>query len=184
MRKQIKILVLLLLCSTRMSAQQLAVGTDVALDLFMTPNIGAELVVGDRTSVALNVFGNYKPWGLDAKMMGIQPEYRYWIGARPMHKVFIGAGAIAASYDMTWKGKIYDGTAYGAGLTFGYVFNLTDRLNVEAHAGCGLIGYTHKEFFVKDNYDDYTQDGAVVTNASGYTILPTRIGVSITYIFR
>ncbi len=184
MRKQVKILILLFFCSAKMFSQQLAFSTDMMLDALQTPNIGCELVVGERSTVSLNAFGNYKPWGQDMKMLGLQPEYRYYFGGRPMHKMFVGAGAIAASYDITWKSKIYDGTALGAGLTFGYVFNITNRLNIDAHAGFGLIAYEQKESYVNDNFADFMPGGAIAANAKGYYLLPTRIGVSITYIIR
>lgn len=184
MKRLISTLMLTLLCTAKIQAQQLAIGTDVMLDLLQTPNIGTEMVTGERTTIGLNVFGNYKPWGQDMKMIGIQPELRYWFGGRPMHKHFVGVGAIGASYDIFWKGKFYDGTAYGAGLTFGYVYNITNRLNIDAHAGFGIIGYKHKEYYEYDNYNDFTQDGAIKTNATGYYLLPTRIGVSITYILK
>ena len=184
MKRFISILMLTLLCTSKMEAQQLAIGTDVMLDLFQTPNIGAEMVTGERTTFGLNVFGNYKPWGQDMKIIGVQPELRYWFGGRPMHKHFVGVGTIGASYDIFWKGKFYDGTAYGAGLTFGYVYNITNRLNIDAHAGFGIIGYKHKEYYQYDNYGDFTQGGAVKTNATGHYTLPTRIGISLTYILR
>ncbi len=181
MRKQLKIFILLFLCSAKMFSQQLAVGTDLALDALQTPNLGFELVVGERSSLSLNAFGNYKPWGKDVRMLGLQPEYRYYFAGRPMYKMFVGLGAIFTSYDITWKSKKYDGTAMGGGLTFGYVFNITSRLNIDAHAGFGLIGYEQKESYVKDNYSDFSAD---VHNAKGYYILPTRIGISLTYILK
>lgn len=184
MKQLVSILFLSLFCTVRMQAQQLAVGTDLMLDLLQTPNIGAEMVVGERATIGLNVFGNYKPWGKDMKMLGVQPEVRYWFGGRPMHKYFVGVGAIGASYDITWKGKIYDGTALGAGITFGYVFNITNRLNIDAHAGFGIISYKHKEYHQYDNYYDYTHGGVIETNATGNYLLPTRIGVSLTYILK
>ena len=184
MRKLISILAVIVFSSTKMQAQQLAVGTDVMLDLLQTPNIGAEMVAGERWTVGLNIFGNHKPWGQDMKMLGIQPEVRYFFSGRPMHKHFVGIGAIGASYDILLKGKYYDGTALGAGITFGYVFNITNRLNLDAHAGFGIIGYDHKEYYKYDNYGDFTQGGAVKTNATGHYTLPTRIGISLTYILR
>ncbi len=182
--KQLTIFVLLLLCSTRMSAQQLAIGTDIALDALQTPNLSAEMVVGERSTISLSAFGNNDPWGKDISMLGVQPEFRYYLSGRPMHEIFVGVGGIGANYDITWKNKVYDGTAYGVGLTFGYVWNLTNRLNIDAHAGFGIIWYDHKEFFKNDNYADYTPNGSFEPNASGYYLLPTRIGISITYIFK
>lgn len=182
MRKYFCVILLMLFCSLRGGAQQLVVGTDVMLDAFQTPNLGAELITGERTSISLNVLGNYKPWGNNMKMVAAQPEFRYWFSGRPIHKWFVGLGALASSYDMEWKDKIYNGSALGFGLTFGYVFNLNQRLNLDFHAGYGMIAYRQKEYFVNDYYDDYTNSSVV--NAKGYYLLPTRIGISLTYILR
>ncbi len=184
MRKQLRIFIIVFFCSAKMFSQQLAIGTDLMLDVLQTPNLGFELVVGERSTLSLNAFGNYKPWGADMQMLAVQPEYRYYFGGRPMHRMFVGAGTIFASYDITYKSKIYDGAAGGVGLTFGYVFNITNRLNIDAHAGFGLIGYEHKEYYVHDHYEDFMEHGYVRHNATGYYTLPTRIGISLTYIFR
>jgi len=115
----------------------------------------------------------------------VKPEYRYYFSGRPMYRQFVGIGGVGASYDITWKGKVYNGSALGLGITFGYVFPITHRLNIDCHAGFGAIYYKHKEYFEKDNYDlDYSVGGVQRTNAEGYTLLPTRIGVSVTYILK
>lgn len=166
-------------------AQMLSVNTDVLMDVLQTPSAGAELVVSERSTVGLNVFGNHSPWGKDMKIIGVQPEYRYYFSGRPMHKHFVGVGGVGVAYDISWKGKIYDGGAFGLGLTFGYVFNVTRRVCVDCHLGLGVIAYKHKEYFENDNYDaDYVVDGVLWTNARGYCLLPTRIGVSVSYILR
>lgn len=170
---------------TETRAQMLAVRSNLLMDAAMTPNLGFEMVVGEKTTLSVNAFGNYRPWGKDMKMVALQPEYRYFFSGRPMHKHFVGIGGIVAGYDMTYKSKVYDGHAFGAGLTFGYVWGLGKRLNLDFHAGFGLVAYKHKEYFEQDNYDtEVAVDGRVETNANGCYLLPTDIGVSITYILR
>lgn len=167
------------------TAQQLSVNTDVATDLLMAPNLGAELTVGNRSTLGLNVIGAYKPWGKRIKMLGVQPEYRYYVSGRPMHKLFVGIGAVAGFYDATIRGKVYDGIAYGGGLTFGYVLNITKRLNIDFHSGLSVVRYDRKEYYDGDNYNnDYIINGSNKTNATGYYLMPSRIGVSITYILK
>ncbi len=166
-------------------AQMVAVSTDVLMDALMVPSIGAELVVGERTSVGLSCFVGHNPWGNDMKMAGLQPEWRYYFSGRPMHSYFIGVGGVVATYDITWKGKVYDGYACGLGLTFGYVISLGKRFNIDLHAGFGMIGYRQKEYFEGDNYEADSNYGAPSqANASGYMLLPTRIGVSVAYILK
>ena len=163
-------------------AQMVAANVDALWLATLTPNVGFELVVGERSTVSLNSLFAMKPLGKDIKITALQPEYRYYFSGRPMFREFIGIGGIGAVYDITWSGKVYDDTALGVGLTFGYVLPLKKRLNIDFHAGFGFIHYKHKEYFVGDQYDaDYIFDGEQRANASGYYLLPTRIGVSVSY---
>lgn len=174
--------ILTAICS---QAQILSINTDLVGDGFMAPNIGIEMTVGEKTTVGLNGLYTTKPYGKEIKGFALQPEMRYYVSGRPMHKEFIGVGLIGANYDVIWKEKRYDGFAYGAGITFGYVMNLTKRLNIDFHAGVGLVGYLRKEYYLGDHYDDlYREDGEIVGNSKGYYILPTRIGISVSYIIK
>jgi len=183
--KKLLLLFLLSLATSGLHAQMLALGTDVLMDGLQSPNIGAEVVTGEHSVTGLHAFGAYHPWGKEVKVMGVQPEYRYFFSGRPMFHYFVGLGALATSYDITWAGKVYDGNAVGLGLTFGYVLPLSKRLNLDFHAGFGAIYYRQKEYFEGDFYDeDYSINGIIRTNATGYTLLPTRIGISLSYILK
>ncbi|MBP3844854.1 MAG: DUF3575 domain-containing protein [Prevotella sp.] len=167
------------------NAQMLSANVDALWLATLSPNLGFELVVGERSTISLNGMMMSKPLGKDVKLYALQPEYRYYFSGRPMYREFIGFGAIGGTYDITWSGKKYDGTAIGGGLTFGYVMPLTRRLNIDFHAGFGFVHYKQKEYFVGDQYDaDYSVDNAQRTNAKGFYFIPTRIGVSLTYIIR
>lgn len=185
------LLIVLIACSAvTMRGQQLAVGTDGLMDLMMIPNFGVEIGLGrshtaERSVLGLHGFGSYHPWGKKVRLLGVQPEYRYFFSGRAMNRWFVGLGGLFTSYDITWAGKVYNGTAFGGGLTFGYVFNVTNRLNIDVHGGFGPIFYSQKEYFEGDFYDvDYQQNGVLTTNAQGYTLLPSRIGISLTYILK
>ena len=58
-----------------------------------------------------------------------------------------------------------------------------EDINFAADGGLyGELVKKHKEYFVGDQYDaDYIFDGEQRANASGYYLLPTRIGVSVSY---
>ena len=186
MKRTLLVVVLTALVSTlTVRAQKIAANVDALWLATFTPNIGVELVVGERSTLSLNGLFAMKPLGKDIKIKAIQPEYRYYFSGRPMYKEFIGLGAIGATYDIKWAGKVYDGTGLGLGLTFGYVMSIKSRINIDFHAGFGFIFYKHKEYFNGDQYDaDYIFDGEQRANASGYYLLPTRIGVSISYILK
>jgi hypothetical protein len=166
-------------------AQMIAANIDALWALMMSPSVGLEVVVGERSTVGLNGLLVHKPYGQNIKMAQLQPEYRYYFSGRPMFREFIRIGAIGGTHNIEWKGKIYDGMNVGLGMTFGYVMPIGKRFNVDFHAGFGAVYYNHKEYFTGDQYDaDSAVDGLEKNNASGYYLLPTRIGVSITYIIK
>lgn len=173
------------MASAGVKAQMLAVSTDALHDVLMMPSLGVEMVTGERTTLGLNAFGGYHPWGNQSRMVSVQPEFRYFFSGRPMSREFVGIGAIGSLYDVTWSGKVYEGEAAGLGITFGYVLSLTHRLNLDFHAGFGVIVYQQKEYFVGDFYDtDFSKGGWLETNAHGYAVLPTRFGISLSYILK
>ncbi len=149
------------------SAQLLAASTDVALLATQTYNIGVEMTVSNRSTLGLSVLGNYHPWVLsDMRCIGVQPEWRYYFSGRPMMSHFVGVSALFANYDFVWKDERHHGDAAGAGLTFGYVLPLAERWNIDFHAGVGLVFYNGEESSV------------------GSIIIPTKIGISLSYIIR
>lgn len=182
--KSALVIILSIMSIEKMDAQMIAVRNNVVYDATMSPNIGFELVVGERKTISIDFMGNYKPLGKDMKMMFLQPEFRYYFSGRPMFKHFVGLGLIGGGYDITWKGKVYDGMAFGMGMTFGYVKKITSRFNIDFHAGFGVIGYKQKEYYEGDHFDQDYMEGNERTNASGYTLLPTNIGVSLHYIIK
>lgn len=166
-------------------AQMLAVSTDVVHDALQMPSLGVELVTGERSTLGMQLYGGYHPWEQKAKAVVVQPEWRYFFSGRPMNREFVGIGGIASVYDITWKGKVYDGNSVGIGLTFGYVLAVSHRLNLDFHAGFGAIFYRRKEYFVGDFYDtDYSVAGVIKSNAHGYDLLPTKIGISLSYMLK
>ena len=181
MRKYILSLVIAFATSVGMRAQMCAINTDVIWDAALIPSLGVEVGTGNSTSFVFNAFGGYKPYGLDAKFAGVQPEFRYWLSGRAMHQEYIGIGAIGATYKYPLGGKVYDGYTTGIGLTFGYALKLSKRVVLNFHGGCGMLFYEQKEYFVGDDYDNPTF-GLIKTNANGYNILPTNIGVTFSYI--
>lgn len=165
-------------------AQQVAVKTNALMWAAMTPNIGFEIVTGEHTSVDLGAFGHVRPYGIDSRIIGLQPEFRFWFNGRPMIREFIGIGALMTIYDITWKNNVYDGDAIGLGITGGYVFSLGKRWNLELSGSFGLVYFNQKKYYSNDNYDDYFVNEVVMTNAQGYKMCPVDLGVTFTYIIK
>lgn len=173
--------IVLSLC-IRAKAQTFSVNTDLTMWALQTYNIGAEMTVGNRSTLLFNVFANNNPYFLkDMKMVGIQPEYRYYFGGRPMFHHFVGIGLLAAGYNLNHGNKNYDGTAWGGGLTFGYVIPLSNRLSLDAHAGVGLIFSHHKETLLDGSSLILKNDMPASEGYWSYRILPTKIGVTLSY---
>jgi len=164
-------------------AQTLAANTDLLWDAAMSPNIGLELTVADQSTLQLNAITSQKPYGKDLRFTAVQPEYRYYFSGRPMYKHFIGLCGMAATYKATIADKTYDGSGVGAGVTFGYVLPISKRLNIDFHAGVAYAKYRQKEYFMNEEHG-VNHEGYEIANAKGSYILPTRIGVSLSYILK
>lgn len=173
MRQIIITIALALCCVTGLRAQTLAAHTDVALLAAQTYNLGAELTVGNRTTLNLDGLIARKPyWSSDAKAYALQPEIRYYFGGRPMYHHFVGISAIAAKYDLKFNDNLHSGQALGGGLTFGYVIPLGHYFTIDAHGGLGIVAYHD----AKNNDPNGKQ--------WGYTLAPTKVGVTLSYIIR
>lgn len=173
----ISIIIAFVASSLTMNAQIISVKTDALLDALLTPNVGVDLVVGERTSVGLSVFGNYEPYWMGIKMLGVTPELRYWLG-RPMSKFFVGVSGTAAMYDMTVGSKVYKGDAFCGGFTFGYDFYLNQHWSMEVHGGLAAAYYTHHRYYVGDTYTSKKH------NEHGYSLIPYKVGLSFIYIIK
>lgn len=178
------VLWVLCLLPQEVRAQQVAVKTNGLMWAAMMPNIGTEFVVGERSTIDLGIFGSTSIYGHEAKIFGVQPEYRYWFNGRPMTREYVGVAALGATYDITWSERIYQGDAAGVGVTMGYVINLGKRWNVECYGGFGAVAFKQKEYFLNTNFEDYNDDNSSRTNSTGYKLLPIKIGVSVTYIIK
>ena len=84
-------------------AQQVALKTNLLYDATTTPNIGAEMGIGKKSTVQL--FYGLNPWkfgsGDDkkyAKHWILNPEYRYWFCQR-FNGSFVGIHAFGGEYD-------------------------------------------------------------------------------------
>ncbi len=176
-----KILVLILLVMTSMAgrAQMLALKTNALMDVAMVPNLGLEIATGNRTSLAANGFASWNIYGMRAKTYGFIPEFRYWLSGNTFSKLFLGAGATLAHYDLTAGNTSYYGSAYGAGLNVGYDCWLSRHFSVEFHAGVGMYYYHHARTGAGDILPENPP-----YNDQGWTVLPYNIGISFVYIIK
>lgn len=164
------------------AAQQLAVKTNALSLAALTPSVGLEGVIGERTSIGLSFIGHYMPYGMKSKLLVCQPELRYWFGGRPLVREFVGVTVAAAAYNTTIRQYVHDGYALVAGITGGYAFNLGKRWNLELSAGVGVAGFARQRYGVHDNYLHYGTTDAERFNSWGYRIIPVNLGITFSYI--
>lgn len=149
--------ILLLFVSITVSAQKIAVKTNLLYDVTTTLNIGAEFRLAPKWT--LDVSGNYNPFkfGDDKKMKHwlVQPEARYWL-CEAFNGHFFALHALGGQFNVgdidfgifpSTKGKRYEGNMFGAGLGYGYQFVLGNRWNLGLEIG---LGWIHADF---DKYE-------------------------------
>lgn len=149
--------ILLLFVSITVSAQKIAVKTNLLYDATTTLNIGAEFRLAPKWT--LDVSGNYNPFkfGDDKKMKHwlVQPEARYWL-CEAFNGHFFALHALGGQFNVgdidfgifpSTKGKRYEGNMFGAGLGYGYQFVLGNRWNLGLEIG---LGWIHADF---DKYE-------------------------------
>lgn len=180
MIKRFFLIIAFLLLLGQVKAQMIAVRSDLFKDAAMIPNAGLELVVGNRHTLGMELFGAMNPWGVDAEAIGLSPRFRYWLSGRPFSRLFVGAVAQFTNYDIKWSGKAYQGNAFSAGVMLGYTFNISQKLNIEISCGTELLTYGQKKYNKKE--DSYIFYGERI-NSHGTMLFP-RLEVSLLYIIR
>ena len=179
---------------------QVALKTNLLYDATTTPNLGAEVRIGSRSTVTF-VYG-LNPWKFSSETHGqrkaehwlLMPEYRWWT-CSPFNGHFFGVHAFGGQMNVAnvslpipggffggdnlaseAKHHRYQGEFAGVGLTYGYQWTLARHWNLEAEIG---VGYGHVW------YDKYSCEECVGKVGSGGTNYAgvTKLGLSIMYIF-
>ena len=132
------------------SAQQLAVKTNLLYDATTTPNIGVELGVGKKHSMQL--YYGLNPWKFNTdngkkffKHWMLAPEYRYWFCHR-FQGSFVGVHGLGGEFNAAnvklpfgmYKGlrdHRYEGWYIGGGVSYGYQWVLSRASPVVSAAG-------------------------------------------------
>lgn len=194
MKKHIFIALLVTLVSLgqKLNAQSWGLKTNLIYDATTTINVGAEFGLAPKWS--FDISGNLNPWTIDGKKLKhwlVQPEIRYWFCDR-FQGHFVGAHLLGGSYNFGYintdikflgydfskfKDHRYQGYYIGAGLAYGYVWALSQHLNLELELG---IGYVYTE------YDKFECDGCgrkVEKNVPSHYFGPTKLALNFMYVF-
>lgn len=162
--------------------------TNLIYDAAATVNLGVEFPLGRRWS--LDVSGNYNGWTLSDnrkwKHWLVQPEFRFWTKTRQRGH-FIGLHLLGGEYNlnrMHLPYKMYPSTAEqrhegwgaGAGLTYGYRWNFSERWGMEGQIGVGYI-YTEYDKYCPNNC------GVRIGSDTKHWVGPTKIALNLIYRF-
>lgn len=200
MRRILIIFFLLLISGISVNAQRIGVKTNALYLATSTPNIGLEYAFADRFSLELE--GGYNPWTLDsdrnmkAKHFLVSPEVRYWF-CEAFNGHFIGINANYTLFNLSGvdvpavffssarsamvledlKNRRSEGWAAGAGLTYGCVWPIARRWNLECTVG---LGYWYTDY---DKFES-RKCGLFQEHVSHGAFGPTALGISFIYLIR
>ncbi len=151
MRKFLVFFLLLIGVDTSLSAQTVAVKTNLLYDATATVNLGAEVTLAPKWTLDLSA--NYNGWTFNDnkkwKHWMAQPEARYWL-CEAFNGHFLGAHLLGGQYNIGGinlpfgiynglKSHRYEGWYAGAGLVYGYQWLLGKRWSLEAALGVGYV---------------------------------------------
>lgn len=172
------------------NAQKVALKTNLLYDATTTPNLGAELAMGKKST--LQLFYGLNPWKFASDRTKqlrhwlLMPEYRYWT-CQKFNGHFFGIHALGGQYNVggidlpnpifkDLDEKRYEGWYAGGGLTYGYQWLLSRHWNLEASVGVGYIRFHYKEF-------PCTECGALIQENNKNYFGPTKLALSLMYCF-
>lgn len=191
-KKLLIILALIVVGLTRVSAQNVAVKSNLFYDAFANINLGVE--VGLAPKWTLDISGDYNAWNMSHdrrwKHWIVQPELRYWFCDR-FAGHFVGVHAFGGQYNVgnlknsikflgndvsKWSDHRYEGWIVGGGIAYGYSWILSKHWSFEAELGFG-VGYTP--------FDEYECDECGRRSGDGNYLYvgPTKAACNIVYVF-
>ena len=159
----------------------------------LTPNIGAEIRLGNRST--LDIVGAYNPWNLrgnednNKKFVHwmTQAEFRYWT-CQSFDGHFIGAHLLASQYNISQKNLDfiigrnskkyrYQGYGWGGGISYGYQWLLSKNWSLETNIGIGIALL---------DYDKYEcrQCGKQESNEQMIYWGTTKFGINLLYFIK
>ena len=175
----------------QVSAQQMALKTNLLYDATTTPNLGLEMGIGKKHSMQL--FYGLNPWEFSGDNGGkyfkhwlVMPEWRYWFCHR-FQGSFVGIHALGGEFNAAniklplgmekeLRDHRYEGWYTGGGVTYGYQWVLSRHWNIEAALGVGAIYAKFKKF-------ECGECGRQTGDGDKLYIGPTKAALSLLYMF-
>jgi len=169
-----------------------ALKTNLLYGATTTPNLSVEVALSPK--LTLDLSGSVNTWDLGRKDKFrklnhwlVAAEARHWVYEK-FDGHFLGLHAFGGSYNAggvnlpvgqltKLKENRYEGYALGAGLSYGYVWYLSSRWSLEATLGVGYAYLSHERF-------ECNRCGEKRGSGHTHYIGPTRLGVSLIYLFK
>lgn len=179
-RRNVKtiLLVMAILWPADGRAQTWAVKTNLLTDALLIPTLGAEYALNDRNTISLTA--TYMPFAVGDKKWknwSLQPEFRFWRD-EPYAGWFVGVNVIGGAFNINnvhvggLYGKQRQGKMFGAGVSAGYQFVLSDYWSLELTLGVDALYCNYERIL------DRTIEGRY----NSFTVLPIGTGISFVYI--
>lgn len=171
------------------NSQEIVIKTNMPYWLTASPNLGVEIAVSSKLSIELTTGFNPFKFGEDKRIKHwvVWPELRYWT-LEPFNGHFFGIHGVAGQFNISgWdlgidkfhalKDHRYQGSATGAGLSYGYHWALNNTWALELTAGFG---------FARFNYDTYSLGDSEMKVGQGKKNYfgPTKGAFSLVYTIR
>lgn len=178
------ILTTVVFVSTSAPAQEIALKSNLLYDATTTLNLGAEF--GISSNITLDISGNLNAWtfggGKQWRHWLIQPEARYWLSQK-FNGHFVGLHAHGGNFNvanlkfLNTENERHQGYLLGAGLTYGYNWELSNRWKLEAAIG---LGYAYLD------YDRYpcAECGKKLSDDTKHYFGPTKLAFSLIYMLK
>lgn len=188
MRKLFALIIFFFMLGLSVSAQNVAIKTNLLYWSTTTPNLGIEGSIARKHS--LQLFYGLNPWkssgGKSIRHWVLQPEYRYWF-CEAFNGWFLGAHLMGGEFNAggvelplglfnDLKEHRYEGWYVGGGVTVGYQWMISRHWNFEASLG---LGYDYI------NYDKYKCGvcGELLKSSHAHYWGPTKAALTFLYIF-
>lgn len=164
-----------------------ALRTNLLYDALLIPNLGVDVILADNWSIYAELM--YAGWDMPKKhfywdLYGVQYGVRRYFGNLASKRRFSGHHidlyGLALAYDLQ-AGHIGQQTVTinaGAGLSYGYSFPISPKLNLDLELGVGYLGGKYYEYIVEDEH--YTWRGTIQRSWFG----PTKASVSLVWLIK
>lgn len=191
--KNYVVLMLVIMVAYQVKAQDVAVKTNLPVDVSATVNAGLEFGLSNRWTLDLS--GSFNGWSTSGekkwKHWMVQPELRYWLCDK-FSGHFFGFHLHGGQYNLgglnngikflgTDFSKLsdyrYQGWFAGAGIGYGYSWILNRRWNLEAEIG---FGYSYTRY---DKYECAGCGEKVEQDRTHHYVGPTKAALNLIYIF-